>query len=887
MLERLRYRLRTLLFPARHAREAERELRFHLDLEAAQREHDGASPVDAEFGARRQLGNRTAVAESVRRAAGLGWLDTTRQDLMFALRGFRRAPAFSIVAAATLALGIGAATAIYAVVDAVLLRPLPIAHADRVLDIELVERAPSRRGPPTVDPVSVPEYLRWRDRLHSFSAIAGNSPTRAMLVGVQPDHKRPWWLQSKANQVQVTPVTPNFFGLVGAAPMLGRAFTAGRNAAADEPTAVLSYAYWRRAYGSDPRAIGRTIVLDGDTYTIVGLMPPDFVFPRETQVWISETPEIEQFRNNEYTFVLSVLGRLRDGVSQAQALAELRTMYPADTVWNRALGTYQVDAPRIRDALVARVEAQLAMMTAFVGLLLLVASANVTNMLLVRGTSRRHEIAVRLALGAGRARIVRQLMTESLMLAALGAIAGMGAAALLTHFLAGADALDLPGRSLIDMDSSVLLAGAIAAAFTGIVCGLVPALSVSRDALETTLRTETSRHSVGRRNRRLRDALIVGQVALSAVLLAGAGLLVQSLRHLMELRPGITADGILTGDVNPGYPPADTVARVLAGRRIAERLRALPNVSDASVSTTYPFGGALSFRDLRIPGRALPDSANAYTVFAGVDRHYFTTVRVRLLRGRAFTSQDLSRHDVAIVNDAFVAKYFGSLDPIGAYFTVADWPVPLEIVGVVQATRIKDEETPSPATFVPVAAEGAQHLSVVVRVTHGDPAAAAPAVERAVAQAAPGSTLYYLSPLNALMAYDAQTPHFYLLILGGFAIAALVVTAVGLYGVIAYSVVQRTREIGIRIALGATPNRVRRRVTRQGLGLTLAGVAAGAAVSIGATRILRSVLFGVAPGDPTVLALVAVLLAAVSLLACWLPARRAAAVDPLIAIRTE
>ncbi|HKV49699.1 MAG TPA: ABC transporter permease [Gemmatimonadaceae bacterium] len=886
MLERLRYRLRTLPFPARHAREAERELRFHLDLEAAQREHDGASASDAAFAARRQLGNRTAVAESVRRVAGLGWIDATRQDLAFAMRGIRRAPTFSIVAAATLALGIGAATAIYAVVDAVLLRPLPIAHADRVLDLELVRRAPSGNSP-AVDPVSVPEYLRWRDKLHSFSAIAGHSPTRAMLLGAHPDTKRPWWLQSKANQVQVTPVTPNFFPLVGAAPILGRAFATGGDAAADDRTAVLSYAYWQNIYGSDPHAIGRTIVLDGESYTIIGVMPRHFVFPQDTQLWTSETPEIERFKSNEYTFMLGVIGRLRDGVSETQALTELRTMYPADTVGNRALGTYRVDAPRIRDALVASVKTYLAIMTAFVAVLLLVASANVTNMLLVRGTSRRQEIAIRLALGAGRERIVRQLITESLMLAGLGAVAGMSGAALLTHFLSAADALDLPGRSLIAIDPSVLLAGAIAAVSVGIVCGLVPALSVSRDAIETTMRTDAARHSAGRRRRRLRDALVVGQVSLSVVLLAGAGLLVQTLHHLMELRPGINADGVLTGDIQPGYPSTDTVARVLAAGRIAERLRALPNVADASVSTTYPFGGNLSFRDLRIPGRTLPDSANAYSITAGIDRHYFTTVGVRLLRGRAFTTQDPSRRDVAIVNDALVEKFFGSLDPIGNHITLAGWPVPLEIVGVVQGTRIKGDDRLKPTTFVPIAAEGAQNLAVTVRVAHGDPAAAAPAVERAVEQAAPGSHMYYVSSLNALMGFEAQTPHLYLLILGGFAIAALVVTAVGLYGVISYSVAQRTREIGIRIALGATPNTVRRRVTGQGLGLTLTGVAAGAALSIAATRILRSLLFGVAPGDPTVLALVALLLAAVALLACWLPARRAAAVDPLIAIRTE
>lgn len=886
MLERLHYRLRTLLFPARHAREAERELRFHLDLEAAQREHDGATPDDAEFAARRQLGNRTAVAESVRRTAGLAWLDTTRQDLAFALRGMRRAPAFSLVAMATLALGIGAATAIYAVVDAVLLRPLPIANADRVLDIELVQRAPSGTSS-AVDPVSVPEYLRWRDQLHSFSAIAAESPTRAMLIGPHADTRRAWWLQSNASQVRVTPVTPNFFSLGGATPFLGHTFATGGDGAGDDRAAVLSYAYWQSTFGSDPRTIGRTIVLDGDTYTIIAVMPRRFVYPQDTQVWTSETAEIQRFKDNEYTFILGVLGRLRDGVSQTQALTELRTLYPADTVGNRALATHRVAAPRIRDAQVELVQKYLAIMTAFVAVLLVVAGANVTNMLLVRGTSRRHEIAVRLALGAGRARVVRQLITESLMLAASGAVAGIGAAALLTHFLAGADALDLPGRSLIAIDPSVLLSGAVAAVSVGIVCGLVPALSVSRDAIETTMRSEIARHSVGRRHRRLRDALVVGQVSLSVVLLAGAGLLVQTLHHLMELRPGITADGVLTGDVDPGYPSTDTVARVLAARRIAERLRAMPNVADASVSTTYPFGGNLSFRDLRIPGRTLPDSANAYTIFAGVDRHYFTTERARVLRGRGFTTQDLSRRDVALVNDALVEKFFGSLDPIGSHITVADWPVPLEIVGVVQGTRIKGDDRVKPTTFVPVAAEGAQNLAITVRVTHGDPAAAAPAVERAVEQAAPGSHLYYVSSLNAQMGFSARTPHLYLLILGGFAIAALVVTAVGLYGVISYSVAQRTREIGIRIALGAAPNTVRRRVTGQGLGLTLTGVAAGVVVSIGATRILRSLLFGVAPGDPTVLAFVALLLAVVALFASWLPARRAAAVDPLIAIRTE
>lgn len=883
LIDGLRYRVRALFGAGRHAREAERELRFHLDLEAAQREHDGATAEDAEFAARRQLGNKTAVAEGMRRVAGLAWLDATRQDLAFALRGIRRAPAFSLVAAATLALGIGGAAAIYAVVDAVLLRPLPIARADRVFDLELVRQNSPDRDGLIILYTSVPEYLRWRATLRSFSDMAAAEPTRAVALGKHVVG-RAYWLPSP-DVVQVTPITPNYFALLGATPAIGRGFGPGDGGENGARLAVLSDSYWRSAYGGDRSIIGRTIELDGDTYTISGVMPNRFVFPEDTQLWTSIT-DIERFKTNERTFVLNVIGRLRDGVPAAHALSEMRTAFAADTLEVPALHGLRVELPTVRDGIIQDVATHLVIMLACVGVLLLIASANVTNMLLVRGAARRHEIAVRLALGASRGRIVRQLVTEALMLAAFGALSGLVAAAFVARFVAAEPALHLPRYSLVAVDAPVLIASAVAAVVVGIVCGLIPALSVSRDALETTLRSETARHSAGVGRARLRDCLVIIQVAMSVVLLAGAGLLLQTFHHLMELRPGVTADNVLTADLDPGFPATDTVARVLAAGPVAERLRALPNVEDASVSTTYPMGGAISFRTLRIPGRALPDSDHDYTVFAGVDRHYFTALHVRVVRGRAFSEQDLARRDVAIINEALAQRYFGTLDPIGQRITAPPYPVPLEIIGVAETTR-SNTMTPiaEPMTYVPLGAEGAQNLSVIVRVAQGNPTAMLPNVERAVRQA--GSQLYHAGPLEALLAYYARTERAYMMILVGFALAALLVTAVGLYGIISYAVTQRTREIGIRIALGASPYAVRRRVARHGLALTLAGVAAGGAVSIIATGILRSMLSGVAPRDPIVLASVALLLVAVALIASWLPARRAAAVDPLIAIRTE
>src|SRR6185437_11906918 len=356
LIDGLRYRLRAVFGARRHARDAERELRFHLDVEAAQRRHDGAPAADAEFAAHRMLGNRTAVAEAMRRVAGLGWLDATRQDVAFALRGIRRAPGFSIVAVTTLALGIGAATAIYAVVNTVLIRPLPIVDADRVLDLELVR--PDSSHEPTIFFVSVPQLLRWRTELRSFAAIGAVSPMREAPLGKRSFAERPLWMDAK-HVVRTSAVTPNYFSVLGTAPALGHGFSARDAGASDDRTAILSYAYWQGAYGADPHALGRTIEFDGDTYTIIGVMPKGFSFPEDTQVWTSAAPDIESFKTNEYTFEFDVVGRLRNGISPARALSELRTRFASDTVGVRSLTDLRVAAPRVRDALVEEVATHL------------------------------------------------------------------------------------------------------------------------------------------------------------------------------------------------------------------------------------------------------------------------------------------------------------------------------------------------------------------------------------------------------------------------------------------------------------------------------------------------------------------------------------------------
>lgn len=887
VLDALRYRLRSWLRPAAHARDVDDELRFHLALEAAQRQAGGDAPVDAVYAARRRLGNVTAVAEDVRRAAGLTRLDGLRQDLRFALRSARHAPGFSAIAILTLALGIGAGTAMFSVVDGVLLRPLPIVRPDRVLSIRMISRRETVTGLRDL-PVTIPQYLRWRDALRSFAVVAAATGPVPIPLG-RPAHRSRTARDS--NTVRVASVSGTFFRLAGVAPLAGRTILPADDRRGSARTAVLAYGYWRRAYGGDRQVVGHSIVLDGRSYTVIGVMPRGFVFPMDTQLWVALEPDYGGMGldTNERTFIVDMFGRLRDAVPPAAAAAELRTTLAAAARTHEVLREVAVITPRVRDQLVARVATPLAVLMAVVVAVLAIAALNVTNMLLARGTARQHEVAIRLALGAGRWRVVRQLLLEALLLALGGAACGLAVAAGIVRFVVAQPSLDLPRRSLIGLDRGVLLAGILTAVAVGLACGLGPALGVSREALGRTLQRHPSRHSPDRSRRRLRDTLVLVEVAMAVVLLAGAGLLLRSVRGLMQLRPGLTADGVLVGDIDTGVPDTDTVARLLAARAVGDRLRALPGVAAASVTSSYPFGRAMQIADIDLSGIVLDTAVHPYAMVSGIDGTYFRALGTHILRGRAFTPADLQRRDVVIINDALAHRYLGAVDPIGRRITIAGFGTrSLEIVGVVESVRQEGLGVPpQPGAYVPLVAQGAFNLSVVVRAAQGDPLRLVPAVQRAVHEAVPGASLDDVAPLGALVGRVAARPHVYLVLLGGFALLATLLTAVGLYGVVGYAVAERTREIAIRIALGAAPWRVRRQVVGHGLLVTAAGAAMGAGAALIATRVLRSLLYGVTPGDPAVLAAVVGVVIAAAAAACWLPARRAAAVDPMTAIRTE
>ncbi|HEY4575019.1 MAG TPA: ABC transporter permease [Thermoanaerobaculia bacterium] len=884
LLNVLSARLRALLRREAVIGDIDEELRLHLEMEVEANAGRGMAPEEARRAALRTFGNFDSVRERAYEIRGGGLLETFSQDVRYAGRMLARQPGFTAVAALTLALGIGANTAIFSVVEAVLLRPLPYRHAERT--VLLWESQPHRDVARNV--VNPANFLDWREQAKSFDQMAAFADRRFNLTG-----------GGEPEEVPAQSVTPNLFSLLGAGAELGRTFTPEDAKPDHDGVAILSHGLWQRRFGGAPDIIGRTLSLNGRGVTVIGVMPADFQwFIREksltgkpAELWIPlGFTEEQRVRRGRF---LQAVARLAPGVSLARAQAEmgavagrLETQYPK---FNHGWG---VSVVPLRDQLAGEIKPALLVLLAAVGFVLLIACVNVASLLLARAAGRHKEIAIRSSIGAGRRRIIRQLLTESLLLALLG-----GALGLLLSY-AGLKALvalsppNLAGVGQAGLDLPVLAFTLAVTVLTGVVFGLAPALEASRVNLGGAL-NESGRGNAGsRRGRRLRDALVVAEVGLALVLLVGAGLMIRSFLRLQAVHPGFDAKGLLTmRALLPAAKYADDDRQIAFFRQAAARLRTLPGVISASVVSALPFADLGAATSFSIEGTSFTHEADKPTTDVRVvDEEYFHTLRIPLLAGRTFTAQEaVEDRKVAVINETLARKYFPGVNPVGKRILVnmTAEPTYTEIIGVVGDARYASLD----GELHPMVYWTAPHLTysamTFVLRTAGDPADLAPAARREILAIDKDQPVSDVRTMESWLSESLARTRFGTLLLGAFAGLALTLAAAGLYGVMSYSVVQRQNEIGVRMALGARAKDVLRLVIRQGLALALAGVALGLLGALALTRLLSSLLYGVSATDPLTFAALALLLTAVSWIACYIPARRAARVDPLIAMRYD
>jgi len=809
------------------------------------------------------------------RGFGTMW-DGLRQDIVFGARMLRRQPAFTLVALVALALGIGANTAIFSIVDAVLWRPLPYPASSDVISIgEQRPRENRLHGP-----VAPADFYDWRRDNSTFSAMAAVEPTAVNISGgVEPERLR------------AIVVTPGFLDVVGIKPTLGRDFTRDEEIEGRHQIVILSDGFWRRRFGGDPSIVGRTITLDDHPYDVVGVLPATF--------WWSTTPEVvlayvtNAGDGSRAQHSMEVVGRLKRGVALEQARADL------DAIGKRLSEQYpQTNAAHfphlstLRASMVGDVRPALLLLLGAVGLVLLIACANVAMLLLARATSREREIAVRLAIGAGRGRLVRQMLTESLLLAVAGGAAGVLAAAWgLTAFraLLPSSLLVLPGIAQVGLDTRVLMAALALSLGTGLLFGVIPAFTAADQRLASTLHAEGRGGSGGARSTRTRAVLVVAELALSLVLLVGAGLLLVSFRRVLDVAPGFDPQHIVVAQV---VRSASVVQTLRFYDTLLERARALPNVEAAALATPLPFvdvGGRTGFR---IEGRTTQSPIPVRARPRLVSADYFSTLRIPLIRGRVFSDRDSeSAPNVVIINAAAAKRYWPDEDPLGRRIDVsfAAQPRWMEIVGIVGDIKHAGLELDTdPEAYMPVRQPPfggmAQRLNLVIR-TPASISTIAPLVRSAVNDIDRNQPVGAISAMEDLIAASVAPRRLNLGLVIAFAVIALVLTAAGLYGVMSYLVAQRTREIGVRMALGATRSSVLQLVLRQAGVMTGAGIAIGLVGALAATRFLATLLFGVTTRDPFVYVSVAALLGVVALLAAAIPSSRATKVDPITALR--
>ena len=882
-LRLIRARLRGLLRKSSVEREMEEELLFHLRMRAAENARRGMTPEAAERAALRSFGSWVRVREACRDIKGGGVVETLFQDLKFGARMLRKNLGFTLVAVLTLALGIGASTAIFSVVNAVLLRPLQYPNAERIVAIQELNEKGSRVQ------VTPANFLDWRTQQTSFEHLAALL-TRAANFSTGDESER----------IELAMTSTNFFEVFGVRPHLGRFFLPEEERAGHDAVVVVSYGFWQRRFGGDPSLVNRSLTLDGRSYTVVGIAPAGFQYPDRTEVWIPPyqlVPTLGAQMNIErargFGF-LSAVAALRPGVTVKQAhdemtaiTARLRQQYP-DTNNNRFNRVVS-----LQTHLVGENTAALLLLLGAVALLLLIACANVANLLLARAASRHKEIAVRLALGATRLRLVRQLLVESVLLALIGGVAGLLLGWWGVDLMQGLLPANFPRAQDIGIDLRVLGFTLQVSLGTGILFGLAPALQSTNPDINESLK-ESARGSTGAPGNRVRSLLIVSEVALSLVLLIGAGLLFRSFLRLQAVELGFRPERVLTFRLTPsGTNFTEDPQFSDFYRQVAERIRTLPGVDTVGVINTLPLvkGPTSGFR---VEGRPLttPDKWPGVN-YRSVSPDYFRAVNVPVLKGRVFDAHDnYSAPRVVLVNQSLVRRDFAGEEPIGKRINLGGTqpdgqPSWFEIVGVVADVRSLELNTePVPEIYTSYLQDPFAGMSYVVR-SAVEPESLIQAVREAVRQIDKAQPVAEIREMDQIISEVAAQPRFNTLLLSLFAGVALLLAAAGIYGVMSYSVTQRTHEIGLRMALGAQTRDVIRLIVGQCIKLTLAGLALGLVCAYAMTRIMATLLYGISPTDPSTFAVGTLLLVVVALLACYLPARRAAKVDPLIALRYE
>jgi putative ABC transport system permease protein len=876
------------------------ELRSHLEMLLEEKTSKGIPSEEARRLAMLELGNSTQIEEAYRKQARIPFLEVMLQDITYGLRLLRRYPGFSTVAIVTLALGIGANTAIFSIVNGVLLRPLPYDRPEQLVAVTSTHPFASSGHFDT----SPPDFRALRAQNHTLSGLSGYYGASFNLTGV--DHPE---------RLQAFVVSSDYFSTLGVQPAIGRNFSADEEQWGRHQVAVVTDGFWRTHLNADRNLSGKTLNLDGELYNVVGVMPPGFYVEDPVQLWVPMAWKPDDEMNSHNNYFISMVGRLRPGVSKAQARADLKAImlgiaqqFPE----NKGIGA---DLKPLHDDLVGDVRPALMVLLGAVGFVLLIACVNLANLLLARSSGRQREIAVRSALGANRSRLLRQFITESLLLSCIGGAIGLGLASL-TLDAVPLSADILPRAEHVRLDGWVLFFTVAVSALTGLLFGLMPALQSSRSGVTEGLR-EGGRNTSSAGNQRLRSALAVSEVALALLLLIGSGLAIKSFSRLLHVNPGFSPDHVLSFVVSfpdsydPGrfsnplqIGPSPRMAQLF--ETLVARIEQLPGVKSAGLASALPLRGdhwGKFFAPLDRPAPPSMDKVE-HIQYTAVFGHYFEALQIPLIKGRFLNDHDRANSPrVVVVNQTLAQKYWPNQDPIGKTVLLtppedllratgllppAYHPPQFSVVGVAGDVHYGGmDNNPAPLVYAPVLQNDYSTAPKFTVRTDRDPRLLTASIREVLKQVDGNLPMANVRTMDEIISTSVAQPRLEAILLGAFGGLALLLASVGIYGVLAYSVSQRTSEIGIRMALGASRASVLRMVLGQGLRMTAMGLAIGLVLALALTRVMSGILFGISPTDPATFLAILFLLAAIAVFACYLPARRATRVDPMVALRYE